>query len=150
MYVDGAPPLKIDSIKDILYSGPVIFKTLKKYEMLGEREFLVVDKRNKVIGCLGAAEAIRLYPNKKALFLSDLLLANINTAYENSLTLKKIMNVNGKHRSLFIVKDGTKRKRFQKYNFNDVLAEITVKLAFKGILNESTDYPNLLRYDVKV
>ncbi len=63
--------------------------------------------------------------------------------------MNNILDVIGRRRSLFVIKDGTKRKRFQNNKLKDVEAEITRKVALSKIFDESVNYPGLVRYPIE-
>jgi len=153
MYVEGVIPLKIESNKDFDYAGNFLVEVLGEYERIGNREVLVVNKKSEVTGCIDASQIIRILADRKTNLLRSPYLRSIRTAYRESLTLKNISSVIGSHRSLYILKEGVKRRRFRKFKFTDIESEITARLALNGLFdqptNQPTNYPELLRYEVK-
>jgi len=150
-YMDtyGMPPLKIDYTMDFIKAREIMLDMSKTHAEFGNREFLVTKRRKEIIGYTNISELMGHYFSKKVFYLYQIAQPKIYTSDEKSLSMKKILNVTGKHRSLFVTKNDTKRKRFQKYTFDDICAEINAGLAIRMLGNDPIDSPGLLKLPLK-
>jgi hypothetical protein len=127
MKVYGIRPERIDYRKDIYIAA----KLISRSEYFKERELLVVNKDDKVMGCVSQAHLIYLLLDGK-LYLEQPYLLSVKIAHENSLYRDEILKTAKNGRSLFIVEEGTKLGRFRKnLKIGSVLAEIPVTNAFE-------------------
>jgi hypothetical protein len=148
MYIYGIKPEGVYTNQDIDF---VIGSMLKTFEIFGPREFVVIDNNTKkVTNCLTWSGLLKAY-SKGKFYVSqtELYMKKIQAVYPSSLTEKVILNVAGKNRSLFMMKEGSNPK---KLSFVNLEAQITTKniaemCTKKEYPEENCPYP--YRFEVK-
>jgi hypothetical protein len=149
MEVYGMPPVRIEYDLDFYKAREKMLRMSKKHAEFGDREFLVVKGGNKVLGYTRISDLLKDYVHSKNFYVQQITIPWIKTTYENSLTVKKILNVTGKRRSLFIIRNGAKKGRFQNYKLDCYIGEINARLASLMFDDRPIDSPGLLKFTVK-
>jgi hypothetical protein len=150
MFVYGLPPLKIDYRMDFYKARKEMLRMSKKHAEFGDREFLVLKGENKVLGYTRIPDLLKDYlHSKKVFYVKQITIPWVKTAYESSLTMKKILDVTSKRRSLFVIRDGAEKGRFQNYKLDDFRGEIIARIASLMFEDKPVDLPNLLKFPVK-
>lgn len=119
----------------------------------GNRELLVVNTSDEVMGCITGPKLLRLYLTrfpKKVCQLTKRHYEDIHAASQSSLTRKEILKIIvRKKRSLFVFKKGTRRSRFSNTVFyKNIESEINRDLAELMMKGQKPNYLNLKEYNV--
>jgi len=150
MVAYGIPP------KKLVYGihKDTAIREILKVHKYGNREFLVIDNtRGGIVErCITVQKLLDL-SRKEVYQLKWDDMKNVEKVYRNKLTRDRILGVTSRGRSLFVLKDGTKKGRIlNTFEFRDVDSEITEELALIMLRREKQPnypkpgYPNLIEY----
>ena len=123
---------------------------LEPFENLCHGEFVVIDKNNKVKGCINWPRLVKAYCEGKY-YIRDVAwyFQKIQIANKSSLTEEIIQEAAEKSRSLFIVSDNSNSKKLYSRN---LVAEITLKNIIEFFLGKKYSEKNCpypFKFEVK-
>jgi len=122
----GISPKRIDYGKDINFAANLMSK-----EYFKERELLVVDKQNRVKGCINLTHLLYLLHDGE-LYLRNPYLLPVKVGYENALYKDEILKIAKKGRLVFVIEENTNLGRLRKnIKIGSVLSEIPRTFAFE-------------------